>query len=268
MEIRRSFFYLCFALLPLSGTCLRAQDMPLSQVLIPGEEWKKVGGKFKSIWALSSVSGKTPLLFLYDDTNKLQAILDRNDKARADVHEEAITPLRFHAHASTGFAYTIRPKEQVVTVHPINDPDKSLKEIKLPITEASAWALTRDMGSVLITGAASKHVWMFRLDADGGFSGGEKYMTLRVRKDDLRSEASAICLDHAGRFFAATKFGVQVFDPTGRLCGVLLNPSSQRPTAMTFGGENGDLLYLACGTELYSRRLQEKRAEYPFLKAK
>src|SRR5206468_8608801 len=132
------------------------------------------------------------------------------------------------------YQYTIQPKERQVSVSSTGGTDKAVNENKIPLAEASASALTRDMGSVVIADAASRWVWMFRLNADGSFAGGEKYMTLRVRDDDPRSEASAICLDNAGRFFVATKFGVQVFDPTGRMCGVLMNPSKQRPTAMAF----------------------------------
>ncbi len=245
---------------------LRAQDMPLSQIIIPGEDWKKVDGKFAPISCLRADTGKTPMLFVYDQDNKVQSILNKEDRPGFKIHPETNNPLTFNAHASTGLAYTIRPKEQIIVAHPLAQPTKPIKEIKIPLAEASAWALTRDMGSVVIADAAGKHVWMFRLDVDGGLSGGEKYMILRVRKDDPRSEASAICIDNAGRFFVATKLGVQVFDPTGRLCGVLLNPLSQRPTAMTFGGEDGDVLYLACGSELYWRKMQEKRAAYPQVK--
>ena len=37
---------------------------------------------------------------------------------------------------------------------------------------------------------------------------------------------SGIALDRDGRIYAATSVGVQVFDPTGRLCGVLPLPKA------------------------------------------
>ncbi|MBL8796809.1 MAG: SMP-30/gluconolactonase/LRE family protein, partial [Planctomycetia bacterium] len=67
------------------------------------------------------------------------------------------------------------------------------------------------------------------------------------------SGAAGMCVDAAGRLYVATTVGVQCFDPTGRLNGVLLNPTTTPPTAVTFGGPNFDLLYVACGDRLFAR---------------
>ena len=64
----------------------------------------------------------------------------------------------------------------------------------------------------------------------------------------------------AGRLYAATPVGVQVFDPTGRLSGVLLEPepAAPEPTALTFGGPKHETLYAAFGGKVYARRTQAK----------
>ncbi len=74
-------------------------------------------------------------------------------------------------------------------------------------------------------------------------------------KQEPHSDVSAFRFDSAGRIYVATNVGVQVFDPTGRLCGVLTNPSTEGVTAMCFGGEKGDRLFIGCGSEIYRRRL-------------
>jgi enterochelin esterase family protein len=65
-------------------------------------------------------------------------------------------------------------------------------------------------------------------------------------------------MDANFRLYAATPLGVQVFDPTGRLAGVLLPPDKEEMTAITLGGKDADTLFVAAGDKIYSRKIQAK----------
>lgn len=245
--------YCCiFSLLVCSS--LSAQDMPLSQILIPGENWKKVEKQFKPIRYLTSYDGKT--VQVWDTQYKLQGSVDfRTGKVIEQSFDGELQTDHFSIDgertlivdrkASTARIERVIKKRQVVT------------RLKMPIVVVGAAWVTADKGMLLVGDAADKYVWTWRIGPDG-LSGGEKYMTLRVGKGEERSEASDIRIDPAGRFFVATKEGVQVFDPTGRLCGVLSKPSKQRPTSIVFSGPQQDILFVACGTEIYYRVMQAK----------
>ena len=69
---------------------------------------------------------------------------------------------------------------------------------------------------------------------------------------------TALTTDAAGRVYACTPLGIQVFDPTGRLCGVLHKPGRGDLTAIAFCGENRDILAVACGEKLFMRKMQAK----------
>jgi enterochelin esterase family protein len=63
--------------------------------------------------------------------------------------------------------------------------------------------------------------------------------------------------DSLGRYFVTTALGVQVFDPTGRLCGVLDRPQMNKPlTSCVIAGPKRDLLYITNGDRIYRRRIQ------------
>jgi enterochelin esterase family protein len=50
--------------------------------------------------------------------------------------------------------------------------------------------------------------------------------------------------------------GVQVFDPTGRLCGVLPKPAPTKPlTSCVLAGPGHEWLYVTNGDTIYRRRL-------------
>jgi gluconolactonase len=69
---------------------------------------------------------------------------------------------------------------------------------------------------------------------------------------------AGLTVDGDRRLYAATREGVQVFDPTGRLCGVLLKPLPQPVTAVAFGGAGRDRLFIACGDRLFVRKTKAK----------
>ncbi|MCP6768797.1 SMP-30/gluconolactonase/LRE family protein, partial [Klebsiella pneumoniae] len=84
---------------------------------------------------------------------------------------------------------------------------------------------TPDQGTLVVADAAGKHLYAFRVEKDGSLTGKEGYYTLRLPVGQQASGAGAMCVDTAGRLYVTSTVGVQCFDPTGRLNGVLLNPA-------------------------------------------
>lgn len=130
--------------------------------------------------------------------------------------------------------------------------------------------LSPDGGTLAVSEFNGGNVWAYRVDADGGLSAGEPYMTLR-RPIDLSGEfrrgepppykkasgGDGLCTDAEGRYYVTSALGVQIFDPTGRLCGVLPPPQAgKQVTSCAFAGPGRAWLYVANGDRLYRRKLQ------------
>ena len=81
--------------------------------------------------------------------------------------------------------------------------------------------------------------------------GENEYCPLRIKRGETAGGCTALCEDKEGRIYAATPIGIQVFDPTGRLCGVTTAPAG-RADFMTF---EGDQLTLWIGDTKYARKL-------------
>jgi len=63
-------------------------------------------------------------------------------------------------------------------------------------------------------------------------------------------------VDKAGRFYVTSNLGVQIFDPTGRPCGVLPKPNHDQPlTTCILAGADHSILYIGHGTRIYRRKL-------------
>jgi hypothetical protein len=230
---------------------LRAQDITLAQVIIPGEDWRNVEGTFKPIRCLTSYSAD--VVNVWDEDLRLQATIRPGDVGATMSAGDGRIQIDRVA-ALDGLTLVLDRRNRKVNFERGFDRPEIVKSVDLPMAEPTALWAAPGQGTILIGDAASKYIWAFRIDRDR-LAAGEKYLTVRLGKGKTRSETAEIRSDPAGRIFAATAEGVQVFDPTGRLCGVLSSPSRERITAMCFDGADGERLFIACGKEVYVRKI-------------
>jgi hypothetical protein len=241
----------CLLVLFAAATGSRAQDVPLSQILIPGEEWKKVEGTFKPIRVLTSYS--SDVVNVWDDELRLQATINPKDlRGTPTAGDGRIQTDRFAI--DDGIALVLDRKNRKVLLERGYDTPEIIKTVQLPLAEPSAMWAPAELGTALIADAASKYIWAYRIER-GGLSAGEKYISVRLGKAKTRSDASDIRTDPVGRIFVATNEGVQIFDPTGRLCGVVPGPAKGRVATLCVTGESAEGLFIACGNEVYVRKL-------------
>lgn len=123
------------------------------------------------------------------------------------------------------------------------------------VPNQTAAALTPDRGTVYVASAAGRYVWALRW-ADGKPAGGGPYALLWARRGQKDQPVSALLFDARGCLYAATADGVQIFDPTGRLCGVVPLPVKGLPTAMGWTGEKHDVLVVAVDDVVFTRKMK------------
>ncbi len=71
------------------------------------------------------------------------------------------------------------------------------------------------------------------------------------------SRGDGMAVDKSGRWYVTSALGVQVFDPTGRLCGVLAKVHEAQPlTSCTLAGPNHEYLYITHGDKILRRKLK------------
>jgi len=131
-------------------------------------------------------------------------------------------------------------------------------------------ALSNDGGTLVVSDYGGEHAWTFRIHADGKLDAKMPSMTLRLPIDQngefrfnepppymASSKGDGLAVDRKGRYYITSELGVQIFDPTGRMCGVLPKPLKDQPlTTCVLAGPDHSTLYIANGTTIYSRRLK------------
>lgn len=129
--------------------------------------------------------------------------------------------------------------------------------------------LSNDGGTLAVSGYGGEHAWMFRVNSDNTLDAKMPSITMRrvidadgefqfneppPYVDHARGDGMAV--DRKGRYYITTDVGVQIFDPTGRPCGVLPKPDPSQPlTSCILAGRGQSTLYIAQGKTIYRRKL-------------
>jgi gluconolactonase len=128
--------------------------------------------------------------------------------------------------------------------------------------------LTPDQGTLVVTEAIEPCLWAFRVEADGSLTHKDRYcQPLRMVEGKKSTGADGMTVDKAGRIYVCTHAGLQMFDPTGRLGGVIAKPQEKSLSNVVFGGPDFAWLYVTCTDKVYRRKTKSPGEPY-FLRAK
>ena len=117
-------------------------------------------------------------------------------------------------------------------------------------------ALSPDGGTLGVSEYRGSNVWTYRVKADGTLDAGAPYMTLRTPADKPESAGDGMTVDAMGRWYVTSALGVQMFDWTGRMGGVIARPQNKGTVSVAFGGPGLSYLYACSSDKLYRRKLQ------------
>ena len=163
--------------------------------------------------------------------------------------------------------FTDTGKKQLVFV---DSKTKEKRVVDTGLEGPNGITLSPDQGTLAASEYNGGNVWTFRIDADGNLSGRGPYMTMRQPidyKEEFKfnnappfkkeSGGDGMTSDETGRFYVATALGVQVFDPTGRLCGVVPGPpGSGGLTSCALAGPGRTWLYITARDKIFRRKVQ------------
>ncbi len=116
--------------------------------------------------------------------------------------------------------------------------------------------LSTDGGTLAVSEYRGEQVWTFRVNPDGALDAGMPTMTLR-RGEGPEARGDGMAVDIADRYYVTSAVGIQVFDPTGRLSGVMATPNPAKPlTSCILAGPDHEYLYVTNGDTIFRRRLK------------
>jgi gluconolactonase len=88
-------------------------------------------------------------------------------------------------------------------------------------------------------------------------------MELRTPVNRAESGGDGMTVDQEGRAFVTSYAGIQMFDPTGRLGGVIAKPSEKGCVSVAFGGADRSWLYACASDKIFRRKTLTKGIYLP-----
>lgn len=118
--------------------------------------------------------------------------------------------------------------------------------------------MSPDQSLLFVDDTLGKFVWSFQIQPDGSLAGGEPFYVLEIPDDVLRSGADGMTTDSEGFLYVATKVGIQVCDPAGRVVAIISKPQRSDPSNVVFGGADLQTLYVTSGDKVFRRPMKRK----------
>ena len=277
--------------LPLLAT---AQDTSLHEYVIENEPWKEVvsgqvftdglctdadGNLFftdvkngKGIYRLDIASGKTTLVHdnlpgvsgiqfgpdgkLYATHNKEQRIIAI---AKDGTLEVLLTGVKCNDLVVTKSGYLYFTETPTKRVHGIAPDRRHFIADEGKVTRPNGISISPDEQTLAVSDHGGKHVWAWRIEPDGTLTGGAPYMTAWLALGKEEALGDGMTTEANGRWFVTTEIGIQIFDPAGRLAGILSKPTpTSKIVSVEFAGKDHDQLFVAAGDKIFSRKLKVK----------
>lgn len=162
--------------------------------------------------------------------------------------------------------FTQTGKSEVVRVDPATGETTVVDH---GITKPNGIATSNDGGTLAVSDYGGTHTWTFRINEKGILDAKMPTMPMRLKIDPegefrfnekpsylTNSRGDGMAVDSKGRYYVTSDLGIQVFDPTGRPCGVLPKVDQDQPlTTCILAGSDHDTLYIAHGKRIYRRKL-------------
>lgn len=230
------------------------------EVLAVGESWSAVTtettGRVRQLWADQDgtvMAETTHGLLRLDDSPGMPL---KGTEARR-LKRVFSTPTAASATRADGHTYRLDPaKRGLIHQNAIGRTSRH------PITDfeaPSALCLSPDQSLLFVADRRRQLITSFQVGGDGIPTLEQPYFHLHLPDDTTGAGVGGLCVDTAGRLYAATPMGIQVFDQAGRVNGIITPP--QRLTSiqgLTFGGPTRDELYLLADGRVWRRKVQTR----------
>jgi len=162
---------------------------------------------------------------------------------------------------STGYLYFT--ETSTGRIHCIEPDGKTFVADEGHVIKPNGITLSVDQTTLAVSEHGGKNVWTWQIQPDGKLAAASPYMTLQISPNNVKKAAlgDGATTDAKARTYVTSELGVQVFDPSGRLSGIIQKPvPATNVTSAEFAGEGHAVLFVTAGSTIWKRKLNTKGA--------
>jgi gluconolactonase len=123
--------------------------------------------------------------------------------------------------------------------------------------------LSIDEKTLYVIPSVQKQMMAYPVEAPGRIGAGKVFCNLKQGEEttDAGNGGDGLTIDTKGNLYITSRLGVQVFNPHGKLLGIIEFP--EQPANVTFGGGDGKMLYVTARTSLYRVPMESTGHRFP-----
>jgi gluconolactonase len=110
--------------------------------------------------------------------------------------------------------------------------------------------LSPDEKTLYVIPSGQAEMMAYPVESPGKLSKGRVFCKLKQKREGGKSGGDGLTVDSKGNLYITSELGLQVFDPEGKLLGIIELP--EQPANVTFGGKELKTLYVTARTSLYT----------------
>ncbi len=269
-----------------------AQDTALHEYISDDQPWKEAASGYaftdglctdaagnlfftdvkagKGIYKIDAATGKTDLFLdnlpgisglqigpdgrFYACHNKEQRIIAITMKGDVEVLLTGVKCNDLVVSKKGHLYFTETPTQ---SIHLITADKKHIVADTGHIVKPNGITISTDEATLVASEHGGKNVWAWRIEEDGTLTAGAPYMTMWLPVGKETASGDGATTESKGRYFVTTELGIQIFDPTGRLSGIIAKPVADgKVVSVEFAGKDHDLLFVAAGDKIFSRKMK------------
>lgn len=195
-------------------------------------------------------------LYACTQAPKKQVVAIEVPSGKITVLADDVQPNDLIVSAKRFVYFTETGKGQVTLIEPGGKMAVGARGINAP----NGITLSPDQQTLAVSEYRGTNVWAFRVGADGHLDTGTRLMELRTLLGKADSGGDGSTTDQAGRYYVTSHLGIQVFDSTGRLSGLMAKPTAKSCVSIAFAGPNHEWLYACASDKVFRRKTRASGA--------
>jgi gluconolactonase len=121
--------------------------------------------------------------------------------------------------------------------------------------------LSPDEKTLYVIPSMQAEMMAYPVEAPGKLGEGKVFCTLKQPEGQSGRGGDGLTVDTKGNLYITSGLGLQVYDPKGKLLGIIEFP--QQPANVTFAGPGNKTLYVTARTGVYSVKMEATGHQFP-----
>ncbi len=153
------------------------------------------------------------------------------------------------------------PLPQGVTAVYYVGPDSTVTRLIDDLKAPNGVILSPDEQTLYVIPSGQAEMMAYAVESPGKLGKGRVFCTLKQAEGQSGKGGDGLTVDEKGNLYITSGLGLQVFDPQGKMLGIIELP--EQPANATFGGPDGKTIYATARTSVYAVPMAVKGHVFP-----